>query len=795
MHNHFEARGLEYKTRHEYGSPGVFVGLSLAIKDKSDLHKLHSIPGVKIVHPVRMFIGPEPAKASFSITKRAAYVTYDSKNAPFTDTLHAITGVDKLHAKGITGERDSDRHVRKIPNLDRDLRLTATLVSPNSIDTGIDYNHPALGNGYGKGHKITGGFDFIGDLGDITPPFKPDNDPMDCWQGHGTRVAGIIGASPGIAPFNMTGVAYDAELSAYKVVGCGSGVSEDVTVVGLVQADKDGNDSVVASRVAEKGRIVTIAAGNEGADDAWYASGPGAGEEVISVASVVDVGGDTPHDAIPYFDLFPLTNISGKALPIYAFANDTMEFGCANLTDAVPNLENHVVVTRIGGCAVPDLLKNLGAKGTKLVFLYGGRGMLTKQFLEPKKVRITFPKGGRLVNYEQRTGGLVSAFSTYGPSFDLRFKPSIGAHGGQILSTYPLAKGGYVVMPGTSMATPYLAGCAALYLQVRGKNADVARQAKNFFESTSVMLPEPRGNSMLQSATSQGAGLVDAYAAAYTETYVWPGELLLNNTEHFRGTQNFTVKNLGSKEKEYDVNHFPAGTVITIRPGSIQAARGPIPLTDSYAKVELSPTSFTLAPNESKVVTAKFAPPQGLDNKTLPVYSGFIQVEAEGDGEEGKFHVSYMGVAGSLYDQQVLDDTDDAEKGLILPAIVLGEKNGKTIIQDKATTFEFKGNEMFPQLIVRLAFGSPQADIEFVDTSLDLDKVVGSKIPVVGSLLNQTCMLRNTLSATPNQGVILFPLNNVTFNNGTLVSDGTYKILARALRVTGNRDNLNDWDM
>ncbi|KAJ8090040.1 hypothetical protein PM082_018620 [Marasmius tenuissimus] len=683
MHNHFEARGLEYKTRHEYGSPGVFVGLSLAIKD---LHKLHSIPGVKIVHPVRMFIGPEPAKASFSITKRAAYVAYDSKNAPFTDTLHAITV-----------SRASTSFMPKV-SLGKGIQI-------GIIDTGIDYNHPALGNGYGKGHKITGGFDFIGDLGDITPPFKPDNDPMDCWQGHGTRVAGIIGASPGIAPFNMTGVAYDAELSAYKVVGCGSGVSEDVTVVGLVQADKDGNDSVVASRVAEKGRIVTIAAGNEGADDA------------CECGYVVDVGGDTPHDAIPYFDLFPLTNISGKALPIYAFANDTMEFGCANLTDAVPNLENHVVVTRIGGCAV-----------------------LTKQFLEPKKVRITFPKGGRLVNYEQRTGGLVSAFSTYGPSFDLRFKPSIGAHGGQILSTYPLAKGGYVVMPGTSMATPYLAGCAALYLQVRGKNADVARQARNFFESTSVMLPEPRGNSMLQSATSQGAGLVDAYAAAYAQTYVWPGELLLNNTEHFRGTQNFTVKNLGSKEKEYDVNHFPAGTVITIRPGSIQAARGPIPLTDSYAKVELSPTSFTLAPNESKVVTAKFAPPQGLDNKTLPVYSGFIQVEAEGDGEEGKFHVSYMGVTGSLYDQQVLDDTDDAEKGLILPAIVLGEKNGKTIIQDKATTFEFKGNEMFPQLIVRLAFGSPQADIEFVDTSVDLDKVVRSKIPVVGSLLNQTCM-------------------------------------------------------
>ena len=32
MYNHFEARGVEYHIRHEYGSPGVFVGMSLVIK-------------------------------------------------------------------------------------------------------------------------------------------------------------------------------------------------------------------------------------------------------------------------------------------------------------------------------------------------------------------------------------------------------------------------------------------------------------------------------------------------------------------------------------------------------------------------------------------------------------------------------------------------------------------------------------------------------------------------------------------------------------------------------------------
>ena len=49
----------------------------------------------------------------------------------------------------------------------------------NSIDTGIDYTHPSLGGGFGPGHKVIGGYDFVGDAftGSNTP--QPDDDPMD----------------------------------------------------------------------------------------------------------------------------------------------------------------------------------------------------------------------------------------------------------------------------------------------------------------------------------------------------------------------------------------------------------------------------------------------------------------------------------------------------------------------------------------------------------------------------------------------------------------------------------------
>src|SRR5206468_6337446 len=66
------------------------------------------------------------------------------------------------------------------------------------IDSGIAYDHPALGGGLGTNYRVVGGWDFA----------ENDANPYDDGPAgsHGTHVAGIIGSTDSRNPGVATGV-------------------------------------------------------------------------------------------------------------------------------------------------------------------------------------------------------------------------------------------------------------------------------------------------------------------------------------------------------------------------------------------------------------------------------------------------------------------------------------------------------------------------------------------------------------------------------------------------------------
>lgn len=224
----------------------IFHGASFdfAGHTAQSLAEIEALPEVKKLWPIAIIhaakplaVGAEPKKIS--------------KWDP-----HVLTKVNEVHKLGFTG---------------KDVVISI-------IDSGIDYNHPALGGGFGKGFKVEGGWDFVGDKFNPTnlSTIVPDSDPMDC-LGHGTHVAGIIASSDKDLP----GVAPNARLRVYKVFGCDDGTAEDIMAKAMLKAHEDGADIISASlgsndgfpenvvaeiitKISANGTFVTGSAGNTG---------------------------------------------------------------------------------------------------------------------------------------------------------------------------------------------------------------------------------------------------------------------------------------------------------------------------------------------------------------------------------------------------------------------------------------------------------------------------------------------------------------------------------------------------
>ncbi|WP_399207542.1 S8 family serine peptidase [Sutcliffiella rhizosphaerae] len=540
-------RTSKSKVEREYEH--VFSGFSLEIP-ANEIPSLLATPGVKAVYP-----NVEYTTTEVLTNEEFSPAMFDS--APFI-------GSNDAWDLGFTGEG----------------------VTVAVIDTGVDYTHPDLAPNFG----VYLGWDFVDN--DADPQETPPGDPRGAATTHGTHVAGTVAANG-----QIKGVAPDATLLAYRVLGPGGSGSTENVVAAIERAVLDGADimnlslgnslnspdwatSIALDQAMAEGVVAVTSNGNAGPNN-WTVGSPGTSREAISVGATqlpynVFTATTTSSDGASYASSavqgFPsedeLLSLNGQDFELVDVGfGSPQEFAGKDVEGKI------ALISRGAGIAFVDkatAAKNAGAVGaiiynnvagvmpnvpgmdvpTIMLNQADGQALLAKV----NDVTVSFD-----IAFSERVGETMADFSSRGPVIDTwMIKPDVSAPGVNIVSTVPTfnpdAPHGYGAKQGTSMASPHVAGAAAVILQA---NPDWGvYEVKSALMNTAEKLINPATGAEYPHNT-QGTGSIRVVDALQAETLVNPGSYSFGVFEKTKGKQverqQFEITNLSNKEKRYNI--------------------------------------------------------------------------------------------------------------------------------------------------------------------------------------------------------------------------------------------------
>lgn len=344
--------------------------------------------------------------------------------------------------------------------------------------------------------------------------------------------------------------------------------------------------------------VVTIAAGNDGNYGPFMFSDGSAGRNVLGVAA-------TEPDYIPQSALEVSFSFNGKTndtrmghyprqqVPWPSEIKDwpvvSVGAGCDFPEDL--NLTNKVALVERYFCSPVEKEAKILAAGGEYIFLFdpvepdndgwyiGDWLSIRFAALAPKdgqalaaalddgyKIKVSVPKSETIVGMPNTLAG-PSYFTSFGGTYDLAVKPDIAAPGSAILSLY--LNHGFVAMDGTSMATPYVAGVAALYI---GKNGGRSKHGKGLGKMLAARIlasgsPVPWVDHMgipvkagvPASVAQAGNGLVNATKVLMSETQLSFTKFALNDTHRFSRYQGVEITNNSPNPVTYTFDVEAAG--------------------------------------------------------------------------------------------------------------------------------------------------------------------------------------------------------------------------------------------
>ncbi|TQR21381.1 hypothetical protein FG384_03330 [Psychrobacillus vulpis] len=677
-----------------YSFDTVLNGFAAVVK-ANDLPKLLTVQGVTLVEPdVIVYAMEEPKKSKPTNT-----TIKDKKIEAKMNTSISFLGIEQLWNEGFEGQGI------KVAVLDTGIDANHPEFAgiykggKNFIPNSSDYTRTRSADDASETSPV--------ERPAGTPEFNARGSAF--YTSHGTHVAGTI-AAIGANEYGIKGIAPKVDLYAYRVLGAyGSGansgivkaidtaVIEGMDVINLSLGGENNSESDSGSFAINNammaGTIAVVATGNSGPNRGTIGS-PSTARLGIAVGNTTNpekmYNGEVNVKVGQYnltkqlqlmgttFGKDLATQLQGEfdlvAVPGNGEAKDyqgidvngkvaLISRGSIAFVDKIAHAKaNGAVATIIhnfaGGTNAPN------ASGTLLGDSFAFLPTFDMSQTDGDAIRAALINGAGKVTFGKfgsgnTTGDEVNDSSSRGPStpnFDI--KPDVSVPGTNIMSTIPMYKAdfpdavyneAYDRKSGTSMATPHIAGIAALIKQA---NPDWNPfDVKVALSNTAKVL-----NTAKYDVFAQGAGRVNAYAAAHPNVLAYALDTaVLDGTgqivENKKGTVTFGPQSL---KENLSVTKQILVKDIKGKGGSYNVT---VDVTKTFgdAKVTVDQPSFTLAGEQILNVTltaSKATAPMGSE------ILGYIHINGGGSDISLPFAANFGGEAATEIKNMSITEKD-----------------------------------------------------------------------------------------------------------------------------------------
>lgn len=692
-------KGIQFNEGFSYDT--VLNGMSGTVK-ADDLPKLLEVEGVTLVEPDTIVYALEngnsngkkkPTPSESNLDKKAGNGQVDAQ----MDTSIGFLGIQALWAEGLEGQGIKVAVLDTGIDADHPDFQGIYKGGKNFIPNSSTYTRPRADNDASETSPV--------ERPANTPEFNSNGSAF--YTSHGTHVAGTI-AAIGNNEYGIKGIAPKVDLYAYRVLGAyGSGATSGI-VAAIDTAVIEGMDvinlslgggsntetdagSFAINNAMLAGTISVVATGNSGPNRGTMGT-PATARLGIAVGNTTNPEahnfGDININAGNY-NLSKTLNLMGTT---YGANLATQLDGEYSLV-AVPgvgkptdydgiDVNGKVALVSRGEIAFVDKIAAAKAKGAVAIIVHnfaGGTGapgpsgtFLGDAFefiptfdmsqTDGEAIRAALAQAAGTISFgnfdkTMTAGDEVNSSSSRGPStpnFDI--KPDVTAPGTNIMSTIPMYKAdfpeatyeqAFTRKTGTSMATPHIAGIAALVQQA---NPDWdAFDVKVALSNTAKVLDTGKYD-----VFAQGAGRVNAYAAAHPEILAYAIDTADNDgeiVENKKGTVTF-----GPQDLKQNIS-VTKQILVKNENGNGGTYNASVQVTKGYgdATVTIDKPTFTLSGEQLLNVTLTAS---AASTKAGDEILGYINIEGGSTVASLPFAADFSGAAATEIRNMSITETD-----------------------------------------------------------------------------------------------------------------------------------------